>query len=93
MNYDQLTEEELSELAGKAQAFYREKIRPPAYPKRKGRMLVMDVGSLDYEIDARLSVAIERVQNRQQAHQPLFDQIDSRGRMLTGGTRSLSEGV
>ena len=64
MNNDQLAEQEIHKLVGKAQAYYREKIRPQIYPQHKGRMLVIDLESLDYEIDARLSAAIERLRNR-----------------------------
>ena len=64
MGIDQLTEQELEELAGKAQAHYREKIRPLVYPKHKGRMLVIDVESLDYEIADRESIATERLMER-----------------------------
>ena len=75
MSINQLTEQELDELAAKAQAHYREKIRPLVYPQQKGRMLVIDVRSLDYEIDARLSVAIERLQNRHPGAVPLINKI------------------
>ena len=75
MSIDQLTEQELEELAGEAQAHYREKIRPLVYPKHKGRMLVIDVESLDYEIADRLSVAIERLQNRCPGAVPLINRI------------------
>lgn len=75
MNIDQLTQPEIDELVSKAQAHYREKIRPLVYPKHKGRMLVMDVGSLDYEIHARLSVAIEQLQNRRPGAVPLINKI------------------
>lgn len=75
MSIDQLTEQELDELAGKAQAHYREKIRPLVYPKHKGRMLVIDVESLDYEIADRLSVAIEQLQNRRPGAVPLINKI------------------
>ena len=64
MSIDQLTEQELDELVDKAQAHYREKIRPLVYPKHKGRMVVIDVESLDYEIDDRESVATERLMER-----------------------------
>ena len=75
MNIDQPTQSEMDELVSKAQAHYREKIRPLVYPKHKGRMLVMDVGSLDYEIDTRLSAAIERLQNRYPRAIPLINKI------------------
>ena len=75
MNNNQLTEQEIHSLVDQAQAYYRETIRPLVYPKHKGRMLVMDVKSHDYEIDARLSVAIERLQNRRPGAIPLINKI------------------
>ena len=75
MSIDQLSEQELDGLAAKAQAHYREKIRPLVYPKHKGRMVVIDLESLDYEIDARLSVAIERLQNRRPGAVPLINKV------------------
>ena len=64
MSIDQLTERELDELVGKAQAYYREKIRPHVYPQQKGRMLVIDLESLDYEIDDYDIAATERLWQR-----------------------------
>ena len=75
MKISQLTQPEIDELVSKAQAHYHERIRPLVYPKHKGRMLVIDVESLDYEIDARLSVAIERLQNRRPGAVPLINKI------------------
>ena len=75
MDFDKLTEPEVDSLVERAQAHYRQEIRPLVYPKHKGRMLVMDVESLDYEIDTRLSVAIERLQNRHPGAVPLINKI------------------
>ena len=75
MDYDKLTEQEINKLVSGAQAHYREKIRPLVYPQHKGRMLVIDLESHDYEIDARLSVAIERLQNRRPGAVPLINKI------------------
>ncbi|MYE40360.1 MAG: hypothetical protein F4X27_09065 [Chloroflexi bacterium] len=75
MDLDQLTEQEMDRLVEKAQAFYRKEIRPLVYPEQKGRMLVIDVESLDYEIDARLSVAIERLRNRRPGAVPLINKV------------------
>ena len=75
MENEQVTEQEINHLLNKAQAHYREKIRPLVYPKHKGLMLVIDVGSLDYEIDSRLSVAIEQLRNRRPGAVPLINKI------------------
>ena len=64
MNIDQLTQPEIDELVSKAQAHYREKIRPLVYPQQKGRMLVIDLESHDYEIDDHAIVASHRLRER-----------------------------
>ena len=64
MNNDQLTEQEIDKLIDSAQALYRQKIRPWAYPKYKGRMLVIDLESHDYEIDDHDIVATHRLWQR-----------------------------
>ena len=64
MNNDQLTEQEIGNLIDSAQALYRQKIRPWAYPKYKGRMLVIDLESHDYEIDDHDIVATQRLWHR-----------------------------
>ena len=51
-------------LIAKAQALYRQKIRPWAYPQHKGRMLVIDLESHDYEIDDHDIVATHRLWQR-----------------------------
>ena len=52
------------EHEAKSMAIYREKIRPLVYPQQKGRMLVIDPESGDYEIDDRAAVAAERLRQR-----------------------------
>ena len=64
MNYDELTQQEIDALIERAQAHYREKIRPHVYPQQKGRMVVIDLESLDYEIDAHDIDATLRLQER-----------------------------
>ena len=64
MDFDQLTQQEIDSLVERAQAFYREKIRPQVYPQHKGRMLVIDLESHDYEIDDHDVVATHRLWQR-----------------------------
>ena len=64
MDYNKLTAQEVDELIGKAQSLYREKIRPLVYPQQKGRMLVIDLESHDYEIDDHDIAATERLWQR-----------------------------
>ena len=64
MDYDQLTEQEVDSLIDKAQVFYREKIRPQVYPQHKGRMLVIDLESHDWELADRAADASERLRER-----------------------------
>ena len=55
---------DLGEHTGKGMAIYREKIRPLVYPAQKGRMLVIDPESGDYEIDDSAIVAADRLRER-----------------------------
>ena len=64
MDIDQLTEQEVDSLVEKAQAFYRKEIRPLVYPQHKGRMLVIDLESLDYEMDDHDIDATQRLWQR-----------------------------
>ena len=64
MNREQLTEQEIHSLVEKAQAYYRKTIRPQVYPEHKGRMLVIDLDTLDYEIADRDSDATHRLWKR-----------------------------
>ena len=61
INYDQLTGQEIDKLVNKARPYYREKIRPRVYPQQKGRMLIIDLESHDYEIDAHDITATQRL--------------------------------
>lgn len=38
-------------IAGRGQAIYRKKIKPLVYPQMKGKVVVIDVDTGDYEID------------------------------------------
>ena len=64
MSSDKFDNIDLDEHGAKSMAIYREKIRPLAYPAQKGRMLVIDPESSDYEIDDRAAIASERLRER-----------------------------
>ena len=55
---------DLDEHTEKGMAIYREKIRPLVYPEQKGRMLVIDPESGDYEIADSAIVAADRLRER-----------------------------
>ena len=64
MPSDKFANIDLDEHEAKSLALYRQKIRPMVYPSQKGRMLVIDPESGDYEIDDRAVTAAERLRNR-----------------------------
>ena len=64
MNHDEAQQPQIDHLIDKAQAFYREKVRPCVYPQHKGRMLVIDLESHDYEIDDHDIAATQRLWQR-----------------------------
>ena len=56
MTYEEYQKLDHSALLAKGQAIYRAKIRPPVAPRmmdpqHKGKMVVIDVESGDYEVD------------------------------------------
>ena len=55
---------DLDEHTEKGMSIYREKIRPLVYPEQKGRMLVIDPESGDYEIADSAIVAADRLRER-----------------------------
>ena len=52
------------EIVSKGQAIYQEKIRPLVHPSKKGKFVVVDVKSGDYEIDDEDIVATLRLRER-----------------------------
>ncbi len=64
MTNDKFANIDLDEHEAKSMAIYREKIRPLVYPEQKGRMLVIDPESGDYEIADRMGIASERLRER-----------------------------
>ncbi len=64
MASDRFAHIDRDEHAEKSMAIYREKIRPLVYPAQKGRMLVIDPESGDYEIDDKAMVASDRLRER-----------------------------
>ena len=64
-----MTHEELAMLdgntrAGIGRAIYREKIRPLVHPQHKGKLLVLDLETGDYEMDDDSAQARERLEER-----------------------------
>ena len=51
-------------LSAKGKAIYREKIRPLVHPQHKGKVVVIDVASGDYEMDSTPSIAVGRLLER-----------------------------
>ncbi len=64
MTDDEFNKLDQNKQIARAEAFYRERIRPKVYPQNKGRMLVIDLDSLDYEIADQDIVATERLWKR-----------------------------
>lgn len=64
MNNKRPTEQEIDHLIDKAQSHYRKHVRPLVYPQHKGRMLIMDLESHDYEIDDHDIAATDRLWQR-----------------------------
>ena len=64
MTNDKFANIDLDEHEAKSMAIYREKIRPLVYPQQKGRMLVIDPESGDYEIDDSAIIAADRLRER-----------------------------
>ena len=53
-----------NEVASKGQAIYDEKIRPLVDPSEKGKLVVIDVDTGDYEIDSNHAAAVGRLKAR-----------------------------
>ena len=53
-----------NEVASKGQAIYNEKIRPLVDPAEKGKLVVIDVDTGDYEIDSNHAAAVGRLEAR-----------------------------
>lgn len=55
---------QLGEVTDLAKEIYREKIKPLVEPQEKGKFIAIDVESGDYEIDAELVDAFDRLHQR-----------------------------
>ena len=53
-----------SDIVSKGQAIYDKKIRPLVDPAEKGKLVVIDVDSGDYEIDYNHAAAVGRLKER-----------------------------
>ena len=64
-----MTREEWEQMDGETvvamgRAIYREKIRPLVHPQHKGKMVIIDLETGDYEMDCDPGVARERLWQR-----------------------------
>lgn len=82
---------ELDKLADKGQAIYREKIRPLVYPQHKGRMVVLDILTGDWEMDDQAIVASERLRERRPKAIDFTVRIGYKASISFGGRRILEE--
>ena len=69
MTYEGYQKLDHSALLAKRQAIYREKIRPPVAPRmmdpqHKGKMVIIDVETGDYEMDESAGAAADRLLER-----------------------------
>ena len=56
---------QLGEVTDLAKEIYQERIKPSVEPQEKGKFIAIDVASGDYEIDAELLDAFDRLHQRQ----------------------------
>ena len=52
------------EIAARGEKIYQEQIRSRVYPAEKGKFLIIDVESGDYELDEKAIVASQRLRQR-----------------------------
>ena len=52
------------EIAALGEKIYQEQIKPLVYPAEKGKFLIIDVESGDYELDEKAIVASKRLRQR-----------------------------
>ena len=52
------------EIGALGQKIYQEQIKPLVYPAEKGKFLIIDVESGDYELDEKAIVASKRLRQR-----------------------------
>ena len=64
MTYEEYQKLDHSALLAKGQAIYREKIRPLVHPQHKGKMVIIDVETGDYEMDESAGAAADRLLKR-----------------------------
>lgn len=64
MTYEEYQKLDHSALLAKGQAIYREKIRPLVHPQHKGKMVIIDVATGDYEMDESAGAAADRLLER-----------------------------
>ena len=72
-------------VAARGQAIYRKKIRPLVYPAMKGKIVVIDVDSGDYEVDDDDARAFETLLARRPGAHTWAERVGYRALYGTGG--------
>ena len=88
MNVVELSKEEFAQLA--KEIYYRE-IRPQVIEQHRGKFLVLDVESGDYEVDTDDAAALERMQARHPEGRHFLFRIGYRAAYSIGGGSALDE--
>ena len=88
-----MTREELAMLdgdtrAGIGRAIYREKIRPLVHPQHKGKLLVIDLETGDYEMDYSSAQARDRLEERNPECFTYTVRVGFRAAFHFGGSRT-----
>ena len=72
-------------IDARGEAIYRNKIRPLVYPAMRGKIVVIDVDSGDYEIDDDDARAFESLLTRRPGARTWAERIGHRALYSTGG--------
>ncbi|MCY4447822.1 MAG: hypothetical protein OXE02_03115 [Chloroflexi bacterium] len=72
-------------IAARGHAIYRKKVRPLVYPQMKGRIVVIDVDSGDYEVDDDDARAFETLLTRRPGARTWAERVGYRALYSTGG--------
>ena len=75
------------EVVRRGQALYDTSIRPLVEPQHNGKFLVVDVDSTDYEIDANMLAALDRLRVRKPAAEPYVVRVGYPTAVNLGGSR------
>ena len=72
-------------IAARGQAIYRKKIRPLVYPQMRGKIVVIDVDSGDYEIDDDDARAFQTLLQRRPGARTWAERVGYKALYSTGG--------